>query len=115
MFDNIRTRAKIMGYATILVGIIISVVSVILGIFGMLSFENGGKFALLITITIPVVLICNLVAIVRLYNKTKRSDEGQEELSKDLIKELGLYFKVQAIIVILLIFVYVILPTLLFT
>jgi len=115
MLDNIRIRAKIMGYITILVGIIISFVSVVSGVFGMLSFENVGNFAILITITIPVVLICNLVAIIRIYNKTKKCDDVQEEFSKELIKELKLYFKLQSIVIILLIFVYFILPLLLFS
>jgi len=115
MLDDIRIKAKIMGHITIFVGIIISFVSVVSGVFGMLSFENGGDFVLLITITIPIVLICNLVAIVRIYNKTKKCDEVQEEFSKELITELRLYFKIQSIVIILLIFVYFILPILLFS
>jgi len=115
MLDDIRVRAKIMGYITILVGIIISLVSVVFGVFGMLSFETGGNFGLIISISIPIILIGNLVTIVKIYNKTIICNYEQEEFSKKLIKELGMYFKVQAILIIVLIFVYFILPILLFS
>jgi len=115
MLDDIRIRAKIMGYITILVGIIISLVSVVFGVFGMLSFETGGNSAQIISIFIPIILIGNLVAIVKIYNKTKKCDYEQEEYAKKLIKELGMYFKVQTILIIVLIFVYFILPILLFS